>query len=271
MTERQASDSGEPTRIVAVSVGNTNTSFALYADLEGSAFGSLPSGDGAAIASAVLERFEALSDALQSAVVIASVNAAAADALTDALRSSLPTKVFRLGEDLDIPLQGRLDPEALTGQDRILNALAAYETMGQACVVVDAGTAITIDFVDGEGVFHGGAIAPGVRMALDAMHRGTSALPKVEFAAPDADSFFGRDTTQAMLHGAFYGARGLVRLLTERYAEAYDAYPPVIATGGDARALFEQDELVDRIVPDLTLRGIAIACRSALGTMENDA
>jgi type III pantothenate kinase len=80
---------------------------------------------------------------------------------------------------------------------------------------------------------------------------------------PD-DEPFGRDTEQAMLQGVVYGAQGLVRRLVERYAMAYDAYPMVVATGGDAGLLFEGDELVDRVVPHLTLRGIAVACQRAL-------
>ena len=78
----------------------------------------------------------------------------------------------------------QLDPETITGVDRLLNAAAAYATLKQACVVVDAGTAVTVDFVDGHGTFHGGAIAPGARLQIDALHRGTDALPDVQ-AAPD--------------------------------------------------------------------------------------
>jgi type III pantothenate kinase len=144
-------------------------------------------------------------------------------------------------------------------------------------VVVDAGSAITVDFVDGEGTFQGGAIAPGARMMLRALHQQTAALPAVEFAAPEGagdssgDDFqpFGRNTPQAMLNGVFFGARGLVRQLAERYAEKYEAYPTIIATGGDAKVLFEGDDLVERIVPELTLRGVAHAFDAWLGTLDD--
>src|SRR6185503_5698731 len=80
---------------------------------------------------------------------------------------------------------------------------------------------------------------------------------------PDNEPF-GRNTTQAMLQGVYHGIRGMVQRLVERYAEHYEAYPLVIATGGDAATLFEGDPFIDRIVPELTLLGIAVAAKHAL-------
>ena len=129
--------------------------------------------------------------------------------------------------------------------------------------MVDAGTALTVDFVDGEGTFHGGAIAPGAAMQLRALHEQTETLPELRFSAPD-DNAFGRSTGQAMLNGVFHGIRGAVQRFVERYSEHYGAFPQVIATGGDAEALFAGEDLVDHIVPDLTILGIAAAARHAL-------
>jgi len=193
-----------------------------------------------------------------SLVVMSSTNNPAAEELTRALEPKLNQELLRIGTDVKIPIEIGTDKEAKTGQDRLLNALAAFDVYEQACAIIDAGTAITIDFVDGEGIFQGGAIAPGARMALAAMHEHTSALPMIELARPE-ERAFGRNTEQAMLNGVYYGIRGMVRALVERYAEAFEAFPPVIATGGDAILLFENDEIVDKIVPDLTLRGIAAA------------
>jgi type III pantothenate kinase len=134
--------------------------------------------------------------------------------------------------------------------------------------VVDAGTCVTIDFVDGEGTFHGGAIAPGAKMQLQAMHNGTSALPDVMFERPLREAF-GKNTAQAMLQGVFHGIQGMVRQLTEQYASRYGAYPSIIATGGDAEILFEDDELIEQIIPDLQLQGIAISVNHAM-TIEED-
>jgi len=163
---------------------------------------------------------------------------------------------------VNVPIGRQLDPESLVGVDRLLNAAAAYDTAKQACVVVDAGTAVTIDFVDGEGTFHGGAILPGVRMMLQALDEKTAQLPEVGFKPP-AEAI-GHNTAEAMLTGVFHGVRGAVRELTEKYAEQYGAYPRVIATGGDAPALFEGYELVEDIVPELTLQGLSVARRHQL-------
>lgn len=248
--------------IIAVSVGNTNTAFARCIGSDTSDHTSLPNSDVPAIASAI-ERLAEQHDT--DTLVLATVNRTISDQLVRALSSSV-LEVLQVNRDIPIPLQHTLEDSAIaaTGQDRLLAAVAAFRISGQACVVVDAGTAITVDFVDGKGTFHGGAIAPGLRMSLRALHEQTDALPVVAFATPDAAIPFARNTAEAMLHGVYYGARGLVRQLAERYAEAYEAYPVIIATGGDAQAIFESEELVERIVPDLTLKGIALSFAAAL-------
>lgn len=251
-------------RLLCISVGNTNTKYGLFHGREMLAGGTHPSERIEEVAQGVVAQARA-GDV--STCVMASVNGVAASTLSRMLAERLGRDVYRIGVDVPIPLRGRLDHEAMTGHDRALNALAAYEIMQQAVVVVDAGTAMTVDFVDGEGIFHGGAIAPGVSTALRALHAYTSSLPEVAFERP-ADHPFGTNTQQAMLNGVFYGARGMVRILMERYAEAYGGYPAVVATGGDASVLFGDDEMIDRVVGNLTLLGIAIACEQALDAEE---
>ena len=129
--------------------------------------------------------------------------------------------------------------------------------------LVNAGTAITVDFVDGEGVFHGGAIGPGVRMMLRSLHEGASALPLVE-TIEDVVETQGRDTRSAMVLGVLEFARGGVHRLIERYAQAYAAYPQIVATGGDAALLFRDDDVIEHVVADLQLMGIHEACRQTL-------
>ena len=117
--------------------------------------------------------------------------------------------------------------------------------------------------VDGEGVFHGGAIAPGAQMQLDAMHARTAQLPQLKFERPADGEAFGRNTAAAMQLGVFEGIRGMTQALVERYAADYRAFPLVLATGGDAETLYSDSELVTRVVPDLVLRGILVAVRAA--------
>jgi len=257
--------------LLAISVGNTNTRFITYHGTNAGGEShthegvSLPNADMVSLTRALAHAAQHLDDDERTAVVIASTNHRFRDELLDALIPTLSHELYRVGTDLEVPIRHALSDTAAekTGQDRVLNALAAFERAGQACAVVSAGTAMTVDFVDGQGVFQGGAILPGVRMWLASMHDHTSALPSVEPRRPD-DLAFGADTVQAMLHGVFHGLRGAVRGLVERYAESYGAYPKVIATGGDAAFLFEGDDLIELIDPDLTLRGIASATREIL-------
>ncbi|MBL8964404.1 MAG: type III pantothenate kinase [Phycisphaeraceae bacterium] len=263
---KDLSGAGLDARLVAVNVGNTRTRFGLFdagrlersqacvnTDLEAVVAGILSlSGSGGPSATGI-------------PVVVATVNAPVADRLVGALADSIPRdRIFRLGSDLAILMPMALDDDSTVGQDRLLAAMGAYSRAGQACVVIDAGTAVTVDFVDGEGTFQGGAIAPGLTMMLDSLHRGTAALPKMEFLVPDpARGVIGKDTRHAMTIGVRAAVTGMARVLIDSYAEVFGAYPQVVATGGDA-AIFENDPLVEHIVPDLVLLGIAEACRRTL-------
>jgi type III pantothenate kinase len=251
--------------IVALNVGNTRTQVGLFTGGTLSFEERFPNTALPALVERVVAAWDQIRDEPQAAVIVASVNDPVAAQVRSMVRDQLSIEAYRIGEDLPPPIGVDLDPETITGVDRLLNAAAAFDTLKQACIIVDAGTAVTVDFVDGEGTFHGGAIAPGARMQLRALHQHTAALPEVEFAAPGPGAF-GRSTAQAMSQGVYYGIRGLVWKLVERYAEAYGAFPTVIATGGDAVTLFQGDELVDRIVPELTLMGIAVAARAALAS-----
>ncbi|MBS0198325.1 MAG: type III pantothenate kinase [Planctomycetes bacterium] len=248
--------------LIAIAVGNTRTRFGLFeGGKEISGATSLANNDGAALRAAIVALTE---DRHDVPIVMSSVNHPVADSLCRDLDDSTGDTVLRVNRDLAVPMKHSLEDATTLGQDRILCAYGAFRRAKQACVVIDAGTAITVDFVDGHGVFHGGAIAPGVNMMLRAMHEKTTALPSLEFTPPDmARGPFGKDTTHAMLLGVRGAAVGLAHLLIDEYAAFYEAYPQVVATGGDAAALFENDELVEHVIPDLQLIGIMEAFMAA--------
>jgi type III pantothenate kinase len=129
--------------------------------------------------------------------------------------------------------------------------------MQKGCVVVDAGTAITVDCCNDQGDFLGGAIAPGAQLMLDALHEKTAKLPRVDLAVPNAP--IGQNTEQAILQGVYHGIRGTVKELVENYATHLGFWPDIIVTGGDAQKLFEGWELIHAVSPDLTFYGIALA------------
>lgn len=189
-----------------------------------------------------------------------SVNPAALEVLEAAAAEAIGEPVLVIGRDLPSPIDTDLSDPAATGTDRLCAAAAAFDRLGVACVVADFGTAITIDYVSDEGVFQGGAILPGLGMSAYSLRQGTAQLPLVDLANPSTAC--GKDTRQAVLSGLVFGARGALRELVEAYATELGHWPVVILTGGDA-ALVAGDVnasgLVQAIVPDLVLRGVAAA------------
>ena len=242
-----------------ISVGNTRTKLGVFRSADLDNFEAHLNADSRAVISRITELASA-----GASVVMASVNDAVADSLQAGIEAAISSQVIRIGRDLPVLLPVALDDDSTVGQDRLLNALGAFSKTKQACIVVDCGTATTVDFIDGEGTFQGGAIGPGMNMMLKAMHQGTAKLPALEFVFPDAArGVLGKDTPHAMMLGVSAAVRGMVHDLIDRYAEFYEAYPNVIATGGDAPLLFENDALVEKIVPSLQLIGIFEAFRRA--------
>jgi type III pantothenate kinase len=255
--------------VLAVCVGNTRTQVGLLEGIEVHARQSFPNDQIEQIAE--FAKAQAGQAARDPAVVIASVHAHVADKLQARLESALGAEIYRVGRDLEIPILHSLDDPTTVGQDRLLNALGAFARFGQACVIIDAGTAITVDLIDGEGNFHGGAIAPGLNMMLRSLHQQTSALPELTYEAPDpARGVLGKDTRHAMLLGVRAAAVGLAHLLIDQYAEFYGGYPRVVATGGDAPTLFEKDELVEHVLPELQLLGVAELCKRSVTQAEDE-
>lgn len=257
--------------LLLVSVGNTRTRFARVTGLEAGADAIEPSrvvDNGPALAAAVREAVAGLSPEA-ARIVIASVNGRIAEPLVDALSDPALPRLVRLtvdGAGMRIPMQTSLAPPLTVGADRLLAALGAFSRSGEACVVIDAGTAVTVDYVDGHGTFQGGVIAPGLAMQLRALHEGTAQLPAVEPPRTSEQKLpegaCGKTTAEAMLLGCASSIRGLARLLIDKNAELNGSYPRVIATGGDSPLLFERDELIEHIVPDLVLIGMLAAWRA---------
>ena len=194
------------------------------------------------------------------ALVAASVNPAACKALEAAASHSLHTAILVIGRDLPLPIDTDLPHPETVGVDRLCAAVAAFDRLGQACVVADFGTAITIDCVNGQGVFIGGAILPGLAMSADCLHNQTAQLPRVDPAA--SARLPGKDTTEAIQIGLLAAARGALRECVEAFAEQLGHWPLVICTGGDADLIvgdLKHNDLVQTIVPDLALRGVAMA------------
>ncbi|UMM63379.1 type III pantothenate kinase [Aristophania vespae] len=147
------------------------------------------------------------------------------------------------------------NPEEL-GADRRLNGLAAHHIYGGPLIVVDFGTATTFDVVDQEGNYCGGAIAPGVNLSMDALHRAAARLPRVSIGRPS--EAIGRNTNTAMRSGLYWGYIGLVENILSRIEFEMNCAVKVIATGGLAELFSEGTKRFDHIAPELTLEGLRI-------------
>ncbi|MGH7958440.1 MAG: type III pantothenate kinase [Opitutaceae bacterium] len=142
------------------------------------------------------------------------------------------------------------------GADRIAGAIGAtLRRPGSNIIVVDCGTATTLDVVTANGDYLGGAILPGVGISVDALAGRTAKLPTVEITKPVAA--LGRSTIESIQSGVFHGHAGAIRrLIDEISTESFGNAPrTVIGTGGFAR-LFEAESLFDEIVPELVLLGL---------------
>lgn len=271
-TESTTSPLGSIGALIAIAVGNTRTRVGSFQnDGPGNEClnpQSFDSSDPNQIAARVNEIVESALDndsenqAGIPTVILSTVSPPHADNIERAIREIAGQSTYRFGRDLRIPVQHTLTEtgEMTVGQDRLLTAIGAFDTLKQACVVIDAGTAVTIDFVDGEGTFHGGAILPGINMMLNSLNDSAANLPKLVYKKLDKDSNEpAKQTDDAIMLGVTSAIRGAVRLLTERYAEHYSAYPQTIVTGGDL-GILEDEELIDTFAPDLQLQGIRVAC-----------
>ena len=148
------------------------------------------------------------------------------------------------------------------GADRLLNALAAHQRYQGPLVVIDFGTATTFDVVGTDGAYLGGAIAPGINLSIEALHRAAARLPRIGIGRPQ--SAIGRATVPAMQSGIYWGYVGLIEGLVERIRAEYGAPLKVIATGGLAPLFAEATPVIETIDPDLTLEGLRLlAARNA--------
>jgi len=144
------------------------------------------------------------------------------------------------------------------GADRLANAVAVAQLYGTPAIVVDFGTAVTFDVVSAKGDYVGGVIAPGLEAMTSYLYQRTALLPKLTLREPRRA--IGKTTRDAMMSGAVFGYRGLVREIIERLcAENFsDAKPHIVATGGYAQLIARKMPQIEAVHANLTLEGLRI-------------
>jgi len=158
--------------------------------------------------------------------------------------------------EMDTGIAIRCDNPREVGADRIVNAVAAFTQYGGPCIVVDFGTATTFDVVSGAGEYLGGAIAPGILTATEALFQKAAKLPRIELVDPG--TAIGRNTITSMQAGIVYGFAGQVDALVRRIRRELGAAAPAIATGGLAGMVAEHAETIATVDVDLTLTGLRL-------------
>jgi type III pantothenate kinase len=165
------------------------------------------------------------------------------------------TAKTRLNVRIDYP-----NPRSI-GADRLANAVAVAELYGSPAIVIDFGTAVTFDIVSSENAYIGGVIAPGLEAMTNFLYHRTALLPRLSLREPR--SAIGKSTNQAMLAGAVFGYRGLVREILQRIIaeNGWQSRVRVVATGGYAQLIARKLPEVDIVHENLTLEGLRLVGR----------
>jgi type III pantothenate kinase len=168
----------------------------------------------------------------------------------------LDHEMLVVGPGIKTGMALRYDNPREIGPDRLVNAVAAYDKVHGACVVVDFGTALTFDPVSAEGEYLGGIIAPGVEISMEALTNRAAALPKIDLAAPR--SLIGKTTVDAIRSGVVYGYAGQVDGILRRLRAEMGDDIETIATGGLAEHIVPFTEEIDETDDLLTLTGLRL-------------
>jgi type III pantothenate kinase len=192
---------------------------------------------------------------------IASVHREGTRQLTAWLQANRPNDELLFLAASHLPIAARVEFPDRVGIDRLAAAMAAnvLRTPNVPAIVIDAGSAITVDLLAADGAFEGGVILPGFRMSAEALST-ADLLPVAPFSPSDPPpAVVGKDTVGAIRSGLFWGAVGAVREIVERMSAGLAQPPQIFITGGDLRQLAQQLGDKATFVPNLVLSGIALA------------
>jgi type III pantothenate kinase len=191
------------------------------------------------------------------AIIIASVVPPIMYSLEHAVRKYFKNEPIVVGPGVKTGINIKYENPREVGADRIVNAVAGFELYGGPLIVVDFGTATKFEAISAIGEYLGGVICPGVKVAADALFQKASKLPRIELSKPE--TVIGRNTIANLQSGIVYGHIGQVDyIVTRMKKEMKEEKVKVVATGGLARLIAGESELIDEINAQLTLDGLRI-------------
>ena len=248
--------------ILTMDVGNTNIKSALF-DGENMlkywriATNRSQSSDELGMLMMNLFRFNGIDETKVKGIMMSSVVPQINFTVEHMCRNYFGMEPMKIGPGVKTGINIRYENPRELGSDRIANAVAAYELYGGPCITIDFGTATSFGVISAKGEFVGGAIAPGLKLAADALTEHAAKLPRFELAKPD--SVIGRNTITNMQAGIVYGYIGQVNYLVSRMKKELKApEAKVIATGGLAVLVAEESKVIDVMDGLLTLKGLKL-------------
>jgi type III pantothenate kinase len=259
--------------LIAIDIGNTNIGVGLFLEGEEQFVKSVPGESTAELTELLKSTWEMIPVAKRSKegkrdgiIVAGSVKPAWTKLVRDIVKQTIDENILLVGKDIPYPIELSINEPDKVGIDRVLAASAAYAVVEHAVVVADFGTAVTIDLVDDRGVFCGGVILPGFEMSANALHNDTAQLPKVTVTKPQWP--FGKNTVDAINAGLYYSAVSSLQEIVRRYAEVLGAWPQTVITGSGAKLIKDDCDFVDNYVPNLVIKGIALAYEKYIESRE---
>lgn len=241
--------------ILAVDMGNTSISFGLFRGKRIVKRMDIPSGQSAVSLRKALRkacgRFKTA-----RGVVVCSVVPRILKIAEPLLRKQFG-EIQVAGKNLEIPISNRYRNPRQVGQDRLVGAYAAAHLYRTPCIIIDLGTAITLDVVSGKKEYLGGIIAPGIKLSADTLFQKAALLPRVVIKKPR--HLIGKDTETSILSGIFYGYGEMLKGLVEMTVRKTGGNPYVIITGGftDLMRRYIRSR-IDKVDRDLVLKGLRL-------------
>ena len=247
--------------LLTIDVGNTNMVFGLYEGdkLRGSfriSTNAERTSDELGMQISQYYHFHGIDRAETRAVIIASVVPPVMYTLINAIRKYLRVQPLVAGRDVDIGIENKYANPREVGADRLVNAVSAVRKYGKPLIIVDIGTATTFDAIDAAGAYQGGAIFPGIKVAMEALFLKASKLPRVDIERPE--HAIGKTTVQSMQSGAVRGYVGALTGIITDIQRELGGQARVVATGGMGRMMAAYCDLIDEVDPNLTLEGLRL-------------
>jgi type III pantothenate kinase len=252
--------------LLCIDIGNTHTHYGVVSPAGVTDQGTVVTSqldypkEGLPLRLASLFRAQPQIDGIAFCSVVPAVNARLRDVLAHASRLS----VFQLTHECRLGVPVTYPKPSEIGQDRLANTAAAHALGGSPAIVIDSGTAVTFDIITQKGGYEGGIIAPGIEVTRRYLHERTAQLPLLDDSL-EISGMIGKSTTEAMRIGTVVGFPGLIQALLDGVLAELAAReePPahLFITGGNAAFLETRLRQQVRVMPDLTLLGLAAAWR----------